>query len=345
MLAALAVLCVGGYLVAQKGGEVLAGAFVTPDYDGAGSGEVLIQVEDGESASDIAVTLEDKGVVKSADAFSKAAKENARSRSIQPGFYRLRSKMGGDEALGLLLNPTSRVLKRVAIPEGMRASATLERLSEESSLALEQFQDALKETDTLELPEYAGGKPEGFLFPATYDLQPNTTPTDVLRSMVGRYHEVESELRLTERAKALGRTPLEVVTVASLIEKEASRPEDLPRVARVIYNRIGAKQPLQLDSTVHYAVNKDDRVSTTAKDRANPSPYNTYKHAGLPPGPIASPGRNALDAALNPERGPWRYFVTTDPDSGKTAFAETYAEHQGNVKLFQAWCKKNKDRC
>lgn len=344
-LVALAVLGGGGFLLAQKGQEALAGLFVTPDYDGGGTGKVLIEVRDGQSASDIGLTLEKKDVVKSADAFTRAAKDNVRSRSVQPGFYNLRSKMGGKEALSLLLNPTSRVLKRVAIPEGLRLSETLNRLSKESSVGRGQFDSALKDAESLGLPSYAKGNAEGFLFPATYDLQPNTTASDILRQMISRYNAAEGELQLTSGAADLKRTPLQIVTVASLIEKEAQRPEDFGKVSRVIYNRIARGQRLQLDSTVHYAVNKAGRVSTTAKDRANPSPYNTYKHEGLPPGPISSPGEQALDAALNPTPGGWLYFVTTDPDTGATAFATTMAGHERNVVKFQAWCKKHRDRC
>ncbi|HZC26972.1 MAG TPA: endolytic transglycosylase MltG, partial [Actinopolymorphaceae bacterium] len=195
------------------------------------------------------------------------------------------------------------------------------------------------------LPSYAKGRPEGFLFPATYDIDPGTTAASILHEMTGRYADVEKKLGLVAGAHNLHRSPLEVVTVASLVEAEARRPEDYGRIARVIYNRLGDDRRLQLDSTVHYAINTYTRPSTTAKERANPSPYNTYVHAGLPPGPINSPGERALNAALHPTPGTWLYFVTVNPDSGLTKFATTFTQHDAFVAEFQKWCRAHANRC
>jgi len=157
---------------------------------------------------------------------------------------------------------------------------------------------------------------------------------------------VTSALRLEEKAKALDKTPYEVLTVASIIEREVSNPRYRGKVARVLYNRLAEDQKLELDSTVIYAINSN-RTTTTAADRKTKSKYNTYRYEGLPPGPISAPGEEALEAAANPEAGKWLYFVTVNFDNGDTRFANTYEEHLKNVKLFQSWCqaKGNAGKC
>jgi UPF0755 protein len=133
---------------------------------------------------------------------------------------------------------------------------------------------------------------------------------------------------------------LTVLTKASLVQAEASSPEDMAKVARVLENRLSDGMPLQLDTTVNYANGKGG-ITTTAEDRQNPSPYNTYVHEGLPPGPITNPGEEAISAVQNPAKGPWRFFVVVNPDSGETRFAETAEQHQQNVLLFQQWLREN----
>jgi UPF0755 protein len=331
--------------VAVKGQSYLANAFTVPDYSGPGQGEIVVQVSPGDTSRDIAYTLEKKDVVKSAEAFTRAARKDTRALGIQPGYYRLREQMGAEEALALILDPTARILERVTVPEGKRVSRTVALLSEETGIPKKEFLAALKDPASLELPAYAKGAAEGVLFPATYDIDPGTTANSLLREMVARHVEVAEGLGLAAGARKLGVTPRQVVTVASLVEAEARRPEDFPRVARVIYNRLAEEQKLELDSTVHYAVNRYDTVSTTRKERAVSSKYNTYRHVGLPPGPINAPGERALTAALKPTPGKWLFFVTVNPDSGETKFAQTYSEHDQYVAEFQQWCRANADRC
>jgi UPF0755 protein len=349
VIAAVVLIGAAGVL-AIKGRDWLESAFATPDYTGQGTGSVTIQVSNSQTATDIGYTLEEKDVVKSAEAFIKAAKREPRSRSIQPGYYQLRAQMSGEAALALLLDPEARERSEVTVPEGRRLTSAVQELATRTGLPKADFDAVLKQPESLELPAYAKGRPEGFLFPAKYPTDPGTTAEDVLFAMVQRYKEESTRLQLEARAQELGYSPLEVVTVASLIEAEVRQPDDFPKVARVIYNRLGDKQhpwlqKLQFDSTVHYAVNKAGNVATTAADRANKSPYNTYVHKGLPPGPINSPGAKALEAALSPADGDWLYFVAVNPDTGETKFASTNSEHDKNVKEFQAWCRKHKDRC
>jgi UPF0755 protein len=157
--------------------------------------------------------------------------------------------------------------------------------------------------------------------------------------MVKRYDEAVSSLGIAAKAQAIGRSPHDVMTVASIVQAEGRLPADFPKIARVIYNRLDKGQPLQLDTTIVYIYKTTGKLTTTDAQRNSSSPYNTYKVAGLPPTPIAAPGEAAIKAALNPTPGPWQYFVTTDPSNGAMSFATTYAEHLKNVAKFQAYCR------
>ena len=214
----------------------------------------------------------------------------------------------------------------------------VETIASDTKFSRDQLEAALKQ---LRLPDYAGGNPEGFLFPASYQIGPDTTARSLLQSMVTKFDQVSRQLGINQGAAALGRTPRQIVTIASLVQGEARLPKDFGKVARVVYDRLEIGMKLQFDSTVHYAVGKDGNVATTPQDRDVDSPYNTYKYAGLPPGAIDSPGAAALRAALHPTPGKWLYFVTVNTKTGKTLFADTYAEHLRNV---QKWCS-NSDEC
>jgi len=191
---------------------------------------------------------------------------------------------------------------------------------------------------------YAGINPEGFVFPATYEFDPGTSAADVLAATVARFEQTAAALDLVTRAEALGVDPLDVVVVASIIEAEVTRPEDRPKVARVLYNRLAQDMRLQLDSTVKYVVGVDNDIFTTAADRAVESPYNTYLVEGLPPGAISSPGEAALTAALHPAAGNWLYFVVVDLANGDTRFSATLPDHQANVEILRTYCRTS-DAC
>jgi UPF0755 protein len=304
------------------------------DFTGQGSGEVEIRVKDGDTLSDIARTLVDAGVIASIGPFIDAAEAHPDATGIQPGVYSVRQEMSGQAALDLMLDPVARLVSRVTVPEGLTANATLVRLSESTGIPVEEFEAAGADAAGLGLPAWTNGSLEGFLFPATYDFEPDTTATQMLQAMVARAQQAFTELQIpAERLQ-------EVLTEASLVQAEAASAEDMAKVARVIENRIAIQMPLQFDTTVNYANGKSG-ITTTAEDRANPSPYNTYLHAGLPPGPINNPGEQALQAVLAPADGPWLFFVVVDPDTGETRFAATAEEHQQNVLLFQQWLREN----
>jgi UPF0755 protein len=307
---------------------------VAADYPGSGTGTVDVKVNDGDSLRTIAGTLVTAGVIASAQPFTDAAKANPAATGIQPGVYTLKQQMSGQSALDLLLDPASRRVTRVTLPEGLTATQVLQKVSGETGIPLADFQAAAADPAALGLPAYANGLLEGFLFPATYDIQPGDTAVGILTEMVAGTVQVLDDLQVPEDQR------LGVVTEASIVQAEAGSVEDMGKVARVLDNRLADGMPLQLDTTVNYANGKSG-VTTTSQDRANPSPYNTYVHPGLPPGAISNPGKEALRAVLNPTPGDWRYFVVVNPDTGETRFAVTAEEHNANVLLFQQWLQAN----
>lgn len=311
-----------------------------PDYKGQGTGSVTVQIKDGASGVVIGKALEEHEVVKNHRAFVKVFKAEARASSIQPGFYQMRKKMSSAAAMALLLDPKSRADNQITIPEGRRAVEVYELLSKKTGIPVREFQAAAKNTRDLGLPPYAKGRVEGYLYPGRYDLDPNGSAGQILKQMVTRFNEEAEKEDLVARARQARLNPGTVITLASLIQAEGARPGDLPKVSRVIYNRVEKDMPLQFDSTVVYALGKRT-LTVTNQDLQYDSPYNTYKYKGLPPGPIGNPGNAAIEAALKPEKGPWLFFVTTDPDRGITKFASTYEKQLELEKEFRAWQRAN----
>jgi UPF0755 protein len=320
----LAVVGGGGYL----GYSTLSGFVNPPDYSGAGTGTVTVQIQDGDSVRQMGRRLEQAAVVKSSSAFYKIAKSDPKATSIQPGYYRLKLHMSARSALALLLSPASRT-GRVTFPEGKRAVQVLSVLAARTHIPLKNFQRAAQNTKALGLPSYAHGRLEGFLYPFTYDPAPDATATQVLRAMVDQFKKAAADIDLEGEAKRKHMSPHDVVVIASLVQAESGASEDMPKIARVIENRLHNPQPwmhkLQLDSTVMYALGKYGIVAS-GTDLKSTSPYNTYAFPGLPPGAISNPGEEALRAALNPAKGPWTYFVTTDPKRHITKFTDSPAE-------------------
>ncbi len=308
------------------------------DYAGPGSGQVRITIDQGDSGSAIAKKLVDEDVVKSTKAYVEAASANSRSTGIQPGVYELKKQMRAEDAVALLVENGNRITNAVVIPEGLWAKEIFVKLSEQTGIPAADYEEAAKNATALGLPASAKGNVEGYLFPASYTFDPDTTAADHLKEMVANSVSRLDKLGVTADNME------HVVVVASLVEAEARLEADRPKVARVVENRLAQKMPLQFDSTVNYAIGKHG-ITTTDAARAQDSPYNTYKVVGLPAGPIGNPGESAIKAAAAPADGPWLYFVTVNPTSGETRFATTFDEHQANVRLFQQWCSQNKGQC
>ena len=317
-------LLVGGlaYGAYWAGGKVLSQFESAPDYPGPGSGEVVVQVMPGQTAADVATTLRDEDVVASRTAFLEVANPDPRAASIQPGFYRLLGQMKAADAFELLLDPTARILGRVTIPEGYTVPQTLEALAAGTEIPLADYQAAAGDP-ALELPPYAEGL-EGFLFPATYEVEPGMTALDVLRMMVARFTQAADAVDLEARADALGISPYEAVTIGSLIERESRLDDELPKVARVVYNRLDQNIPLGIDAAVLFGLGRTSG-GLTASDLAEDTPYENRRQTGLPPTPIASPGEAALTAALTPADGDWLYYVLASTD-GSHLFTSDYNE-------------------
>jgi UPF0755 protein len=330
-----------------KGKDALANVFSAPDYDGQGTGTVVVEISNGQGSSSIADTLEKKEVVKSARAFERVARDDPRALQIQAATYTLRKHMSAKAALELMLNTAQSVrVTRFSVPAGKtKAEVALILQNPKLKLPAGSVAGALAKPASLGLPSYAHNSAEGFLFPGTYDVPKGATAYSMLKMMTANYAKVAASLDLANSASRKGLDPYQAVIVASIIGAETNKSQDYPKVARVIYNRLAAGMYLGMDSTVHYVVGKDGGVYTTPEQRKNPSAFNTYNHKGLPPTPINSPTREQLSAAINPAPGPWKYFTLVNLDTGETAFATTYEEHQANVKKLQTWCQAHTGRC
>ncbi|GAA1279515.1 hypothetical protein Psi02_67850 [Planotetraspora silvatica] len=295
------------------------------DFEGAGTGTVMVEITPGASAGEIAETLKHAGVVASAQSFVDEVVQRSKESSLHPGQYRLKRRMAASSALDLLLTPASRVIKRVTVPEGMRLADVLVTLANGSGIPLADFKKAVAEPDGLRLPAYAKGQVEGFLFPATYEIEPTATAGDVLRNMVVRFRAASQHVDLERLAAEQRLTPLEAVTMASIVQAEGGQDADYPKIARVMFNRLLRGGKLEMDSTVNYALRRHT-LKVSEQDTKTASPYNTYAHGGLPPGPIGNPGEKALRAVLHPTSGDWYWFVTTDPGRRITKFTDKEAE-------------------
>lgn len=351
-LVLLALLFGGLYLGVTKGIDVVRDQVEgTPDYPGPGEGEVTFEVKDGDTATAIGRNLKAADIVKSVDAFTAAANADPESSSIQVGFYVMRLQMKAQDALDLLMDPANSANATITIPEGLRVVDIVAILAKKTDYSKKEFDSALQDTAALGLPKYAGGNPEGYLFPATYEFGPKMQPADMLRAMVDRWRQAAADTDLEAKAKQLGYTPHEIMTIAAILEAEG-RGDYKPRIARVIYNRLEidpnpAAGFLQIDATVNYALNQPLTVVLTTDqiDSVADSPYNTYRQKGLPPGPIEAPGQASIEAALNPDDGPWFFYVTVNLATGETKFTDDYDEFLEFKDEFQEYCETQSDRC
>jgi UPF0755 protein len=334
VLAILVLLGGGIWYGVDKVGALLA----APDYPGPGSGTVVVQVQPLETASDIAVTLQAKDVVKSTKAFVDAATAEPRSRGIQPGSYQLKRKMTAADAVLALLDPANKVTLKFTVSEGLSANRMFDKIAEQTAITVPQLQAAAKNPTALGVPAWGNGNIEGFLFPDTYILDPGTDAEGVLKEMVQRSLQVFEEIDFVARAGKVNLEPLEALEVASLLEQEGVTA-DFPKIARVIYNRLRDGMRLQMDSTTVYGRELRGLHRQTALTRAElnlaDDEYSTYTNDGLPPTPISNPGKAALEAALEPADGPWLFFVLAS-EGGHSEFAVTYAEHQRNIAKCKA---------
>jgi UPF0755 protein len=336
-------LILSGWLLVKP---VFAGHKAAPDYAGSGTGTVRVRVNAGDGTSDIGTALQKAGVVHSAAAFVQAAASNANAESLQPGLYQLRQHMSAAAALGLMLDPSSRLVVKLTIPEGTTERDVLAKLATVLKVSPDAVKKAAADIGNLALPEgYSqnGAAPtsaEGFLYPATYSFDPETAPSDALQQMTAQFIDEDRQLNFAGTAAQLKVTPYQALIIASMVEGEAKFDADRAKVARVIYNHLAAGTPLKIDATSRYGavqLGKDPAATPYAE---LDSPYNTYLHKGLPPTPINNPGSAAMSAAVNPARGNWLFYVNGDA-AGHLAFFNNEADFVKAVAV----CRQHRWGC
>jgi UPF0755 protein len=345
-------------------------AEVVPDYVGLGDTEVVIRVQGGDAIEDIAKTLADAGVVASAEAFQKQASLDADVQALRPGYYKVRQRASAQATADALVAKENRVGHVRLIPGRQLADVTavssdpsvapsvvpgyISEITAAACVPLNDAQNCFTTDDlwqvaqtadpaTLGVVEWAADavraapdprkRLEGTILPGDFDIPPGSTPEQALKSVVSASAALWNGTDIIADSAAHGVTPYQTAIMASLIEREAIA-SDMPKVSRVIYNRLGIGMKLEFDSTVNYALNRAS-IATTADDRANPSPYNTYAQPGLPPTPISSPGPDAVAAALDPAEGSWLFFVKAN-ERGESCFSVTVEQHDACVAQARA---------
>lgn len=321
------------------------------DYaDGLANGETFVTVASGDTGAPISQSLFEAGVTKTPDAFYAYLIDTGQNPPFVPGVFKLQKQMTSEAALAALLDPANKMENSAQLREGLTVEQSLPLLAEGTGIPLEELQAAVADPTAYGVtPDpaivAAGGQPlEGWLFPATYTFDPGVTATDVIATLVNR----------TIASLDSAGVPVEdrerILTIASIIQREARYEKDMQQVSRVIENRLSPNNQetfglLQMDSTAQFGYGEmhDGTVSSSAEALADPNPWNTYVNTGLPIGPIANPGDVAIDAAMHPADGDWLYFVTVNLDTGETVFTSNLADHNRAVAQWQAWCSDHPD--
>jgi UPF0755 protein len=335
-LLVVVVVLVGGGSVAWFGFhdrvcKVLTFCQESIDYTGTGNGEkATVVIQSGDIGSNVAKELQQAGVTKTYEATYKILLKT--NQTFEPGSYTLQKQMSAKAALAALKDPKNRVVRTAILREGISAKNAFIQLSQATGVPVSQFEALAQNPAQFGIPEGAGI--EGFIFPATYQFDPGTTAKQALQTTVTTMFQHLDKLGVAPADR------LRVLTFASIVQWESGSVGDMGKVARVFQNRLDKGMLLQSDATVAYGTGNTDHVTTTGAERRDPSnPYNTYVHPGLPPGPIGSPGDDAISAVLHPTPGSWLYFVTVNLKTGETVFSTTQAEHDDAVKQWQAWCR------
>ncbi|MBQ3389917.1 MAG: endolytic transglycosylase MltG [Firmicutes bacterium] len=314
-------------LLALTGWSMVFGGTRTVNLDE----QITVTIPEGTSAQQVATILDESGLIKNELSFRVMMKMEGEEGNLRPGVYTFgpgkvtygeileELKKGNDEANAI----------KVTIPEGYTVDQVAARLEEQGVCSAQEFLDA---ASYMQVPygyiPQSGDyhQLEGFLFPDTYSINRNMGPIQIIEMMLAEFDENWTEDRQA-RADEMGYSVYQIVTVASLVEREARVDSERPMIASVIYNRLDADMLLQIDATVQYALGEQkDRLLYS--DLQIESPYNTYKYTGLPVGPIASPGLACIDAALYPADTPYYYYQTSKEGDGSHYFCETFAEHE-----------------
>ena len=311
---------------------------------------VNFTVNDSDTISSVASRLHSAGIISNATIFRWYVSTKG-TIALTPGYYALKPKDNAGSIIEALSTPPAQTFISVTFPEGMTVAQMAQRLSEKMTfMKPEDFMAAVNSTDTAsELRPKSQTSLEGLLFPDTYQISGDDTESRVVARLVSMMERVSRQVELTAGAKARGFSPYEILIIASLIEREAKVATDRSKIAQVIYNRLSKKMKLEIDASVKYG---QDPSMTWTEMKATDTPYNTYINAGLPPTPIANPGKASIQAALAPFGSPptsdpactglpagvkceYLYYVLAD-EAGGHVFATTYEQHLLNVEKSKA---------
>jgi UPF0755 protein len=290
----------------------------------------MVWIRPGQTLSETVAQLKDMGLVRHPKKFRWLAFLKGDERQIKAGEYLLVTSMSPQGILETLVRGKA-LLRKVVIPEGSTARDIGQFLEKAGLVSQERFIEAVSDPSLIEALSVGGGNFEGYLFPETYHFPRGVSPEEIIRKMVSQFRSVFTP-EWTDRARAMGFTAHEVTTLASIVEKETGEPEERPLIAAVFLNRLKRGMGLESDPTVIYGIKAFDG-NLTRKDLETFTPYNTYCIKGLPPGPIANPGRASIEAVLYPSEQPYLYFVSKN--NGSHHFSSTLAEHKKMVDRYQ----------
>ncbi|MGH7923354.1 MAG: endolytic transglycosylase MltG [Candidatus Binatus sp.] len=286
-----------------------------------------VTIEKGESFRQIARALADAGVVRSGMVLRLYGRTSETAGQIKPGDYAFK---GGERIPGVMrhLVRGDFVVVTITIPEGLTVHEIAERVAQTGLVCEDEFENAARDGAIVRALGLMPFGAEGYLFPATYKFSPHATTNDVLSAMLARFYQVLTPA-VEERMFAVGLDARRLVTMASIVEKEAKAPAERPLIAGVFYNRLRLGMPLQSDPTAEYELDGTRQSAASAVHTA--SAFNTYDFAGLPPGPIANPGLKSIEAALYPTQTDFLYFVARE--GGTHVFSKSYGEHRRAIAL------------
>lgn len=291
--------------------------------------ETHVVVPRGSSFADIAAELAGDGVIGNALALRLLAKATHADTDVHAGEYRFAPHQSAAAVLRQLETGGAQVARWITIPEGFTAEQIAQRFGDEKIADAGALESVFAHR-TIVVGGTRTKNLEGFLFPSTYLIPTDASPDAIAKILTTQFY-AELPANAAAKAKALHLTVPQVVTVASLIEREAKLDVERPLMAGVYYNRLRIGMPLEVDATIEYAL-PEHKTALSFKDLAIDSPYNSYKYAGLPPTPIANPGKASLDAAFSPAKTDYLYYVYKG--DGHHAFAKTLAEHNANVAKY-----------
>ena len=337
VIIALAVVLATSCVVILVGGlrhgapRIVATKEVAPDYPGPGGQPLEFTVESGQGADQVGANLVKAGVVKSTAAFLHAITSTQSESRLLPGVFDLRLRMKASDVVAILTD-SSKAGGFLQVRAGERVREVVARAAQLSGVPQSEFDALIQAKGEGILPQEAQGNFEGWLQPGEYDVRKAGSAKAILSNLVSKRIEHLNQLGVPG-----GQDRQTILNTASITEAEVNKSEYYSKVARVIENRLAKGMPLGMDSTVAYSNNVSALKLTDAMLKNANDPYNTRVHQGLPPGPIGSPGDEAIQAVMHPESGDWLYFVTVNMDTGETRFSDNPDQFNRDVKEYKAW--------